>query len=110
MTHSKTDSAKVDLAIKGAIAALLVALGGVIVWSMQEHIVGVGDTAPNFAIATTAGETLSPKNFGGKVMVLNFWASWCAPCVQETPSLSQFSQQFADKGVVVLGISVDKDP
>jgi cytochrome c biogenesis protein CcmG, thiol:disulfide interchange protein DsbE len=109
MTHSKTDSSKVDLAIKGAIAALLVALGGVIVWSMQEHIVVVGDTAPNFSITTTAGETLGPKNFGGKVMVLNFWASWCAPCVEEAPSLNEFAKTFKDQGVVVLGVSVDRN-
>ena len=43
------------------------------------------------------------------MLVLNFWASWCPPCVQETPSLSQFAAAYKDKGVVVLGISVDKD-
>jgi peroxiredoxin len=104
MSHSK-----VDLAIKGAIAALLIALGGLIVWSMQEHIVGVGDSAPNFSIMTTAGETLGPKNFGGKVLVLNFWASWCAPCVEEAPSLNEFAKTFKDQGVVVLGVSVDRN-
>ncbi len=58
MTHSK-----VDLAIKGTIAALLVALGFVIVWSMQEHIAGVGDTAPNFTITTTAGRDCDSAEF-----------------------------------------------
>jgi len=43
------------------------------------------------------------------VLVLNFWATWCPPCVQETPSLSQFAAQFKDKGVVVLALSVDRD-
>jgi cytochrome c biogenesis protein CcmG, thiol:disulfide interchange protein DsbE len=109
MSHSKADSAKVDWAIKGTIAALLVALGFVIVWSIEEHIVGVGDTAPNFAITTTAGETLGPKNFGGKVLVLNFWASWCTPCVEEAPSLNEFAKTFKDQGVVVLGVSVDRN-
>ena len=41
--------------------------------------------------------------------MLNFWATWCPPCVQETPSLSQFAAAYANKGVVVLGVSVDKD-
>jgi cytochrome c biogenesis protein CcmG, thiol:disulfide interchange protein DsbE len=104
MTHSK-----VDFAIKGTIAALLIALGFVVVWSMEEHIVGVGDTAPNFSISTSAGETVTPRNFGGKVLVLNFWASWCAPCVEEAPSLNQFAKTFKDSGVVVLGVSVDRN-
>ena len=104
MTHSK-----VDLAIKGIIAALLVALGFVVVWSMQEHIVGVGDTAPNFTITTSAGDQVSPRNFGGKVLVLNFWASWCAPCVEEAPSLNEFAKTFKNAGVVVLGVSVDRN-
>ena len=104
MTHSK-----VDLAIKGTIAALLVALGLVIAWSVKEHIVGAGDTAPNFAIATTAGEAMTPRNFGGKVLVLNFWASWCAPCVEEAPSLNEFAKTLKDSGVVVLGVSVDRN-
>jgi peroxiredoxin len=104
MTHSK-----VDLVIKGTIGALLAALAFVIVWSMQEHIVGVGDTAPNFSITTTAGETMTSRNFGGKVLVLNFWASWCAPCVEEAPSLNEFAKTFKDSGVVVLGVSVDRN-
>jgi cytochrome c biogenesis protein CcmG, thiol:disulfide interchange protein DsbE len=104
MTHSK-----VDLIIKGTIGALLVALVFVVVWSMQEHIVGVGDTAPNFNLTTSAGEQVTPRNFGGKVLVLNFWASWCAPCVQEAPSLNEFAKTFKDSGVVVLGVSVDRN-
>jgi cytochrome c biogenesis protein CcmG/thiol:disulfide interchange protein DsbE len=104
MTHSK-----VDLAIKGTIAALLLALGFIVVWSMQEHIVGVGDTAPNFTITTTAGDQVTPRNFGGKVLVLNYWASWCAPCVEEAPSLNEFAKTFKAAGVVVLGVSVDRN-
>ena len=47
-------------------------------------------------------------HFAGRLLVLNFWASWCAPCVEETPSLSRLAERYADKGVVVLGISVDQ--
>jgi peroxiredoxin len=107
MAHSKVNSSKLDLAIKATIGALCIALGFVIVWSMQDHIVEVGDTAPNFSITTTAGETMTPRNFGGKVLVLNFWASWCAPCVEEAPSLNEFAKTLKDSGVVVLGVSVD---
>jgi thiol-disulfide isomerase/thioredoxin len=49
------------------------------------------------------------NSFGGKVLVLNFWATWCATCMEELPSLDQFQREFASSGVVVLGVSVDKD-
>ena len=73
------------------------------------QIVVAGDSAPEFSITADNGRTVTLPNFGGKLLVLNFWASWCGPCIQETPSLSQFATTYAPKGVVVLGISVDKD-
>lgn len=45
----------------------------------------------------------------GKVVILNFWASWCPPCLEETPSLNKLQEAIAPKGGVVLGISVDED-
>jgi len=68
-----------------------------------------GDAAPDFRITAEGGRTISLPDFGGKVLVLNFWATWCPPCVEETPSLSQFAAQYASKGVVVLAVSVDRD-
>lgn len=99
---------KIDLAIKAATGVLLAALAWVIVSSMQEHVVTVGDTAPNFTVKTLNGAEISPHNFNGKVLVLNFWASWCGPCVQEMPSLVEFQKMFEPRGVVVLGINVDR--
>lgn len=98
----------IDLAIVAATVILLAALGFVIVNSMQEHVVVAGDTAPNFTIKTESGAEISTRNFGGKLLVLNFWASWCGPCVQEMPSLNEFQKMFAPEGVVVLGINVDR--
>ena len=71
------------------------------------HVVVAGEKAPAFTVAAEDGRTVSVPNFGGKVLVLNFWATWCPPCVEETPSLSQFAQDYANKGVVVMAISVN---
>ena len=68
-----------------------------------------GDTAPNFSIRTENGKTVTARDFGGKLLLLNFWATWCQPCVQEVPSLDQLSRELGPKGLVVLGVSVDKD-
>ncbi len=101
---------KIDTAIKLSIAALFCALGWIIFASMRERIVDVGDTAPSFAVTTDRGLKLTPASFGGRVLVLNFWATWCEPCVAEIPSLEQFQRATASSGVVVLGISIDRNP
>ena len=102
-------SVKIDRFLRVGIGLLLVALVYVIYASIHERVVVAGDTAPGFTVTTDDGRTVSVPAFGGKLLVLNFWATWCPPCVQETPSLSQFTREFSDNGVVVLGISVDQD-
>jgi cytochrome c biogenesis protein CcmG/thiol:disulfide interchange protein DsbE len=99
----------VDRLLTAGIALLAVVLVGVIYNAMHERVVVAGDSAPEFTLTADNGQTVSLPDFKGKVLILNFWATWCPPCVQETPSLSQLAAQFADKGVVVLGVSVDKD-
>jgi cytochrome c biogenesis protein CcmG, thiol:disulfide interchange protein DsbE len=88
-------------------------MGVTLVWvvsgTLQEHVVQAGDHAPDFSITTDDGRTVSLANFGGKLLVLNFWASWCQPCVEETPSLEAFARQFRPEGVVVLGVSIDRN-
>jgi len=103
-------SVKTDRFLRGAIGILVIALVYVLYGAIHEHVVEAGDKAPDFTITTDNGRTVSVPNFGGRLLVLNFWASWCGPCVEETPSLSAFSDQYRDKGVVVLGVSVDQDP
>jgi cytochrome c biogenesis protein CcmG, thiol:disulfide interchange protein DsbE len=102
-------SAKTDRLLRAGMGLLTIALVYVIYAAIHERVVVAGDTAPEFSVRTETGQTVSLPDFKGKVLVLNFWASWCPPCVQETPSLSAFAAAYANKGVVVLGISVDKD-
>ncbi|MCU1234806.1 MAG: Redoxin domain protein [Candidatus Solibacter sp.] len=102
-------NAKTDRLLRGAIVLLSVVLVFFIYSAIHERVVVAGDNAPEFTIRADNGRTVTLPNFGGKLLVLNFWATWCPPCVQETPSLSQFAATYANKGVVVLGVSVDRD-
>ncbi len=103
-------SVKIDRFLRLGIGVLAVVLVYVIYAAIHQRVVEAGDRAPEFALTADNGRTVTLPNFGGKLLVLNFWASWCGPCVEETPSLSKLAQDYASKGVVVLGVSVDKDP
>lgn len=98
-----------DKILLGAIGVLTAALIFVVGDTIREKVVGVGDTAPDFSVLTDSGITVTPESFGGKVLVLNFWASWCPPCLEEMPSLNQFHETLKNEGVIVLGVSVDED-
>jgi cytochrome c biogenesis protein CcmG/thiol:disulfide interchange protein DsbE len=90
----------------------ILVLGGLLIYivagTLEPRVINAGDTAPNFKITAEDGKTISRDNFGGKLLVLNFWASWCPPCVTETPSLEQFARTLGPQGVVVVGISQDR--
>jgi len=98
---------KTERVIQALIVVCLALLVWVIAGAYQERVVVAGDSAPGFTVTTDDGRVLSPGNFGGKLLVVHFWATWCPPCVTEMPSLSEFQRQYASDGVVVLGISVD---
>src|SRR5213594_3709996 len=100
---------KLERLLHTLIALLLAVFVYVIFDSFHERLVLVGDSAPDFSIAADNGRTISASNFGGKLLVLNFWATWCPPCISETPSLSRFADQMSRLGVVVLAVSVDKN-
>jgi peroxiredoxin len=90
--------------------ALTLAFVCVIVYSLRDTSAKEGGKAPEFSLVTDEGRRITAKSFGGKILVLNFWATWCAPCIQEIPSLNAFQKEFAKDGVVVVAVSVDKNP
>ena len=73
------------------------------------HAVKVGESAPRFDLPTLPEGAARLGDFRGQVVVLNFWATWCPPCVEETPSLEKFAEQMRPEGVAVIGVSVDQD-
>jgi peroxiredoxin len=65
---------------------------------------------PDWSLALPDGRKVSAADFDGKVLIVDFWATWCPPCRKEVPGFIQLQKQYADKGLVVLGFSMDKDP
>lgn len=68
----------------------------------------IGSTAPDFTQNDTSGSPISLSQFRGKVVLIDFWASWCQPCVMEIPYIKQLWQNHRDQGLVVLSVSLDK--
>jgi cytochrome c biogenesis protein CcmG, thiol:disulfide interchange protein DsbE len=69
----------------------------------------IGSAAPDFTVED-ADRKVSLSELRGKIVVLNFWATWCAPCVEEMPSLVRLQQRMQNKGIQVLAVSIDDDP
>lgn len=85
---------------------LLAALAALCVSTATAAPVKEGDTAPALASHQLEGVLPATK---GKIVVLDFWASWCGPCASSLPALERLHQKYKDRGVVVLGVSVDDD-
>lgn len=65
--------------------------------------------APTFSLPDLNGKTVTLRSFKGKVLLINFWATWCAPCREEMPALDRLQHKMKDKGLSVIGISIDSD-
>jgi peroxiredoxin len=72
------------------------------------HPPRIGSSAPDFTVQDS-DHKVTLSQFRGQVVVLNFWATWCPPCIEETPSLIKMQSRMKDKGIVVLAVSIDVD-
>jgi len=95
------------------------ALGVYLLWAPMLHFfarkiiesrtLGPGKTAPDFTLHDASGRAVHLNDFKGKVVVLNFWATWCVPCKTEIPWFVDFEKTYGPRGFTVLGVSMDED-
>lgn len=64
---------------------------------------------PAWQLKNVNGQPVKSSDFAGKVVILDFWATWCPPCRMEIPGFIELQKQYADKGLVVIGVSLDQD-
>jgi cytochrome c biogenesis protein CcmG/thiol:disulfide interchange protein DsbE len=67
------------------------------------------NNAPDFALKDADGKTVRLSDYRGKVVLLDFWATWCGPCKIEIPWFMEFERKYKDRGFAVIGISMDED-
>jgi len=86
-------------------AALLLAIS----LSFQAGTARVGAPAQDFQLKDLAGHTVRLSDYRGKVVVINFWATWCAPCLAEMPELVKLQRDYKEKGIQVIGVAAATD-
>jgi peroxiredoxin len=89
------------------IPALIIPLSVLSACSRGAHPAQTGKAAPDFTVSDGT-TTVHLANYRGKVVLLNFWASWCAPCLEELPSLLQLHHDMPN--LAIVGVSIDDDP
>ena len=67
----------------------------------------LGQLRPDFTLQDVTGKAVTASDFDGHIWLVNFWATWCKPCVEEMPMLSRLQQEYADQGLKVVGIALD---
>jgi len=95
------------------IIAVVIAIGLVVFYQMKNRIPfdeqqpAVGSTAPAISLADLNGTMVTLSEFKGKVVLINFWASWCPPCTNEMPGFEKVFEEYEAKGFVVIGVALD---
>lgn len=95
------------LLVVAVVAAI--AIGFVSLQETKGYALRAGSAAPTFRLPSLAGGEVELASFRGRLVVLNLWATWCPPCVEELPSLEKLHRALGPEGLVVLSVSADED-
>ncbi len=90
-------------------ALLLPSVTDRVAWSMGERVPVVGTTAADFTLTDLDGQTQSLRQYRGKIVLVNFWATWCKPCTTEMPAMQVCYDKLRDRGFVVLAVNELED-
>jgi thiol-disulfide isomerase/thioredoxin len=77
-------------------------------WFDSKNELQIGDMAPDFSVLLLNGETFTLSDYRGKMIVLDFWATWCGPCVEKMPTIQILSEQY-ESSVIFVGMNVGED-
>src|SRR5437773_5950055 len=90
------------LVVIGAVLLIVLGLGGALVQANRTQL--TSGLAPDFTLTTYDGHTFTLSEQHGKVVLINFWASWCGPCRSEAPELNAIWDEYKDRGLVMIGV------
>lgn len=81
------------------------------VWTLFNPLANnqIGKKAMEFSLPAVNGETVALQSLRGKVVLLNFWATWCGPCRQELPELARLQEKYRQRGLAVMAVTVDNE-
>ncbi len=91
------------------LAGVMLMAGSGLVWGMGSRVPAVGTTAEDFRLADLDGKQQRLSQYRGKVVLVNFWATWCKPCTTEMPAMQAIYDRLRDKGFVVLAVNELED-
>ena len=95
------------VAVSVALACSILAQSGC---KRAEEGLRQGETVPDFVLPMLDGKVQKLSNYRGKVVLVNLWATWCPPCIEEVPLLDRLQQEYGERGLVVLALAADDDP